>query len=101
MSALGSIAHARKVVRAGRGVNRLPFVLISFYCEARIEKDYAVAQYNDPLRSAARTIYDTVYPSEEWTPVPFEEAERMETVHYRNAVAAARFFQPVEQGALI
>lgn len=54
-----------------------------------------------PLRDAARTIYDTVYPSEEWTPVPFEDAERLETVHYRNAVAAARFFQPVEQGALL
>lgn len=53
------------------------------------------------LRDAARTIYDTVYPSEEWAPVAFDEAERLETVHYRNAVAAARYFQPVEQGALI
>ncbi|WP_257540726.1 hypothetical protein [Sphingobium sp. CFD-1] len=54
-----------------------------------------------PLRSAARAIYDTVYPSEEWTPVPFDEAERLQTIHYRNAVAAARYFQPVEQGALL
>ena len=54
-----------------------------------------------PLRRAAKAIYDTVYPSSEWTPVPFDEAERLQTVHYRNAVAAARYFQPVEQGALL
>ncbi|AMK24376.1 hypothetical protein [Sphingobium sp. TKS] len=54
-----------------------------------------------PLRCAARAIYDTVYPSEEWTPVPFDEAERLQTIHYRNAVAAARYFQPVEQGSLL
>lgn len=53
------------------------------------------------LRDAVRTIYNAVYPSEEWTPVPFEDAERLETIHYRNAVNAARFFQPVEQGALL
>ena len=54
-----------------------------------------------PLRAAARAIYETVYPSEEWTPVTFDEAERLGTVHYRNAIAAARFFQPIEQGALL
>lgn len=54
-----------------------------------------------PLRNAAQVIYETVYPNEEWTPVAFDEAERLQTVHYRNAVAAARFFQPVEQGALL
>ena len=54
-----------------------------------------------PLRSAAKAIYDTVYPSSEWTPVPFDEAELLQTVHYRNAIAAARYFQPVEQGALL
>lgn len=43
-----------------------------------------------PLREAARVIYEAVYPSSEWTPVGFEEAERFETVHYRNALAAAR-----------
>ena len=53
-----------------------------------------------PLRSAAKAIYDTVSPSSEWTPVPFDEAERLQTVHYRNAVAAARYFQPVEQGGM-
>ena len=54
-----------------------------------------------PLRIAAKAIYDTVYPLSEWTPVPFDQAERLQTVHYRNAVAAARYFQPVEQGALL
>ncbi|MES2270215.1 MAG: hypothetical protein V4533_04970 [Pseudomonadota bacterium] len=43
-----------------------------------------------PAREAVRAIYDAVYPGEEWTPVPFDEAERFETVHYRNAVTAAR-----------
>jgi hypothetical protein len=43
-----------------------------------------------PLRDTARAIYDTVYPSEEWTPVGFDEAERHDTVHYRNAISAAR-----------
>lgn len=42
------------------------------------------------LRDAARAIYDTVYPSEEWASVGFEEAERHDTVHYRNALCAAR-----------
>ncbi|WP_037480194.1 hypothetical protein [Sphingobium sp. ba1] len=60
-----------------------------------------MTQLDQPeLRTIAKTIFDTVYPSEEWTPVRFEEAERFETIHYRNAIAAARFFQPVEQGAL-
>ena len=42
------------------------------------------------LRAAARAIYDACYPGEEWTPVPFDEAERFATVHYRQAVGAAR-----------
>lgn len=42
------------------------------------------------LRAAARAIYDTCYPSEEWTPVDFDEAERCRTVHYRQAVGAAQ-----------
>lgn len=42
------------------------------------------------LRAAARAIYDACYPSEEWTPVSFEEAERFKTVHYRQAVGAAQ-----------
>lgn len=42
------------------------------------------------LRDAAKAIYDAVYPSSDWTPVGFEEAERYDTVHYRNALTAAR-----------
>ena len=47
-------------------------------------------EHDHQLRAAARAIYDVVYPSEEWTPVPFAEAEKFGTVHYRNAVAAAQ-----------
>jgi hypothetical protein len=43
-----------------------------------------------PLREAARAIYQAVYPNEEWTCVGFDEAERFDTVHYRNAISAAR-----------
>ena len=46
--------------------------------------------HDHQLRAAARAIYDTVYPGEEWTPVPFAEAEKFGTMHYRNAVAAAQ-----------
>ena len=46
-------------------------------------------EHDHQLRAAARAIYDAVYPGEEWTPVPFAEAEKFGTVHYRNAVAAA------------
>lgn len=46
-------------------------------------------QHDVALREAARAIYESVYPGEEWTPVPFDEAERFGTVHYRNAVDAA------------
>lgn len=46
-------------------------------------------QHDPALREAARAIYESVYPSEEWAPVPFPEAEKNGTVHYRNAVAAA------------
>ena len=47
-------------------------------------------EHDHQLRAAARAIYDVVYPNEEWTPVTFAEAEKFGTVHYRNAVAAAR-----------
>lgn len=58
------------------------------------------------LRAAASVIYDAVYPGDEWTPVSFEEAERRETVHYRQAVEAALRARPIltdraEQLALI
>jgi len=42
------------------------------------------------LRAAARAIYDACYPTEDWAPVGFEEAERFKTVHYRQAVGAAQ-----------
>lgn len=46
-------------------------------------------QQDQPLRAAARAIYDACYPSDEWTPTGFDEAERFRTVHYRQAVDAA------------
>lgn len=42
------------------------------------------------LRAAARAIYDACYPTEEWAPCGFEEAEQFGTVHYRQAVDAAQ-----------
>lgn len=42
------------------------------------------------LRAAARAIYQNCYPSEEWAPWSFEEAERYGTIHYRQAVGAAQ-----------
>jgi hypothetical protein len=42
------------------------------------------------LRAAARAIFDACYPSEQWSPLGFEEAERCGTIHYRQAVDAAR-----------
>lgn len=47
-------------------------------------------QHDLQLRAAARAIYDACYPSEDWAPVGFEEAERYATVHYRQAVGAAQ-----------
>ena len=46
--------------------------------------------HDTKLRDAARAIYNAVYPGEEWAPLPFEDAERLGSVHYRNAVDAAR-----------
>lgn len=46
-------------------------------------------QHDLQLRAAARAIYDTCYPSEEWSPIGFDEAERFGTIHYRQAVDAA------------
>ncbi len=47
-------------------------------------------QHDCQLRDAARVIYDECYPSDEWTALPFDEAERYGTLHYRQAVGAAR-----------
>jgi hypothetical protein len=45
-------------------------------------------QHDVRLRDAARAIYDACYPSEEWSLVPFDVAERHGTIHYRQAVDA-------------
>lgn len=47
-------------------------------------------QHDLQLRAAARVIYDEVYPTEDWAPVGFDEAERYGTIHYRQAVGAAQ-----------
>jgi hypothetical protein len=47
-------------------------------------------QHDVALRAAARVIYDSCYPSDEWSPVRFEDAERLATIHYRQAVDAAQ-----------
>lgn len=41
------------------------------------------------LRAAARAIYDACYPTEDWAPCAFDEAERATTIHYRQSVEAA------------
>ena len=46
-------------------------------------------QHDVRLRAAARAIFDACYPSDDWSPVRFEEAERFGTIHYRQAVDAA------------
>lgn len=46
-------------------------------------------QHDPVLRAMTRAIYETCYPSEEWTPVAFDEAERTGIVHYRQAADAA------------
>lgn len=46
-------------------------------------------QHDLHLRAAARAIYDACYPSEDWAPTGFDEAERYRTIHYRQAVDAA------------
>ena len=52
-------------------------------------------QHDPCLRAAARAIYDTVYPTEDWAPVGFDEAEKRGTIHYRHAVAAAQTARPL------
>ena len=47
-------------------------------------------QHDLQLRAAARAIYENVYPTDEWAPVSFDQAERFGTVHYRLAVGAAQ-----------
>jgi hypothetical protein len=47
-------------------------------------------QHDLQLRAAARAIYDACYPSDDWAPCGFDEAERCGTIHYRQAVGAAQ-----------
>lgn len=47
-------------------------------------------QHDLQLRAAARAIYDACYPSDDWAPFNFDEAEKYGTVHYRQAVGAAQ-----------
>jgi hypothetical protein len=49
-----------------------------------------ILQHDPNLRAAARAIFEAVYPSDDWSPVPWLEAERLGTIHYRQAVEAAR-----------
>lgn len=56
-------------------------------------------QHDLCLRAAARAIYDAGYPSEEWSPLSFDEAERYRTIHYRQAVGAAHQARAVLAGA--
>jgi len=46
-------------------------------------------QHDAGMRAAARAVYEAVYSTEDWAPVAFEVAERLGTVHYRQAVEAA------------
>lgn len=46
-------------------------------------------QHDALLRAMARATYDACYPSEDWALPGFEEAERLGTVYYRQAVDAA------------
>ena len=45
--------------------------------------------HDTKLRAAAQAIYDSCYPGEEWTSLPFAVAEKHASVHYRQAVEAA------------
>jgi hypothetical protein len=42
------------------------------------------------LRETARAIYQECYPSDDWTDLAFDAAERYGTIHYRQAVGAAQ-----------
>jgi hypothetical protein len=45
-------------------------------------------QHDIGMRAAARAIYEAVYPTEDWAPLGFDEAEQRGTIHYRQAVDA-------------
>jgi len=48
-----------------------------------------VVRHDVELRATAQAIFDACYPSDDWSPLTFIEAERFGTVHYRQAVDAA------------
>lgn len=52
-------------------------------------------QHDLQLRAAARAIYEACYPTEDWAPTGFDDAERYGTIHYRQAVDAARLAKGV------
>ncbi|ANC86233.1 hypothetical protein [Sphingomonas sp. NIC1] len=54
--------------------------------------------HDTQLRAAAKAIYDEVYPSDDWSPLPFEDAERYGTIHYRQVVGAAQRAKAVLSG---
>ena len=72
----------------------LLFVLFLFYLLPPPAGDSRVMelemQHDLQLRAAARVIYNECYPTEDWAPVCFEEAEKFGTIHYRQAVGAAQ-----------
>ena len=45
-------------------------------------------QHDATMRTAVRAIYDACYPTEDYAPVGFDEAERCGTIRYRQAVEA-------------
>lgn len=47
-------------------------------------------QHDMSLRAAARAIYEACYPTDDFAPVGFDDAERYKTIHYRQAVEAAQ-----------
>lgn len=46
-------------------------------------------QHDVRLRALARAIYDACYPTEDWAPLSFDDAERNGAIHYRQTVGAA------------
>jgi hypothetical protein len=57
----------------------------------RLDSNRSLSMERDlQLRAAARAIYEACYPTEEWAPCGFEEAERFGTVHYRQVLGATQ-----------
>lgn len=59
----------------------------------------AGAMRHDPrLRAVARAIYEICFPAGEVAPLGFEQAERLDTIPYRRAMAAARAAETLHAG---